>query len=113
MSDTHTIKGKIKKVNLQGKSIEEFAKEHMSFISRKLPSYCKSYTEYLKSYYDYKRYFTIKGKLYEIIEAKDITYDDFCIINENIDETYSFVTSFYDGGTCLIEMLEDEMVNIE
>jgi hypothetical protein len=113
MSDTHTIVGKIKKVDLKGKSIEEFAKEHMSLISNELPSYFESYTEYLKEYYDYKRYFTAKGKLYEIIEATDFTYNDFCRINENVDETYSFVTSFYDGGTCLIEMLEDEMSNVE
>lgn len=113
MSDTHTIVGKIKKVDLQGKSIEEFAKEHMSFINDKLPSYHKSYTEYLIEYYDYKKYFIVKDKLYEITEYKDFDYEDFCVINENIDETYSFVTSFYDGGTCLIEMLEDEMSNIK
>ena len=113
MSGVHTIVGKIKKVDLKGKSIEEFAKEHMSYLSRKLPSHYESYTEYLKSYYDYERYFTIKGKLYEIIEAKDITYSDFCIVNENIDETYSFVTSFYDGGTCLTEMLEEGFSSIK
>lgn len=113
MSETHTIKGKFKKVDLQGKSIEEFAKEHMLYIKDKLPSYFDSYTEYLIEYYDYKRYFTAKGKLYEITELKDITYDSFCEITENIDETYSFVTSFYDGGTCLSEMLEDGIISLK
>ena len=112
MSNTNIIKGKLKKVVLKGKTIEEWAKEHMSFISNKLPSCFKSYTDYLKDYYDYKRYFTVKGKLYEIIEMEDIESNDFCVINENY-ETYSFVTSFYDGDTCLIEMLEDEMLYIK
>ena len=51
------------------------------------------------------------GELYEIIEDKDFSDDgDFIShITDNGDGTYTYLMSFYNGGTCLSEMLEDAL----
>jgi hypothetical protein len=52
--------------------------------------------------------------VWEVFDHKELGDEDdsFCRINDNKDGTYSFHTRFYNGGTCMSEMLEDEIKNI-
>ena len=110
MSDRQTLKGKIKKVDLQGKSIEEWAKDWCNNKGvLELHSWSKNWVEELLDYAGYDIYFVFKDQLFEIIDKEDLEYEDFCEMEWTGDDQYSFVASFYDGGTCLVEMITNEM----
>jgi hypothetical protein len=55
------------------------------------------------------KYLIVGETLYEIIDHKDHGEDEdsFVRIHENPDNTLSFHTRFYNGGTYLLEMLEE------
>ena len=56
------------------------------------------------------KYIVIKNGLYEWLEyeCKYDEEDDFCDLKENQDKTISIHAQFYNGGTCLNEVLNDE-----
>lgn len=56
------------------------------------------------------KYIVIKNCLYEWLkhECKYDEEDDFCDLKENQDKTISIHTQFYNGGTYLDEVLNDE-----
>ncbi|MES2382451.1 MAG: hypothetical protein V4538_15495 [Bacteroidota bacterium] len=58
----------------------------------------------------YDKYFVFKGELYyaEDTEPHD-SGDAFCELNKNEDGSISYVTSFYNGGTCFSEMIEETL----
>lgn len=107
MSYQQTIKGVIKKVDLMYKTPEEYAKDLFNGLGKDtLPIYYDSWIEYLCDEC-YREFLYINGTLFKFVEYTDISDEsDYCHIKDNEDGTYSFITSFYDGGTCLIEMLE-------
>lgn len=118
MSDYETIKGKIRKIDLQGMSAEEYAERivkergHDSEVA-KGPYFYETYLEFLKSYYDWEegQYTTIGDDLYLIYDTCDLdSFDNHIIMTSIADDTYEFYTSFYNGGTCLTEVLEDEII---
>lgn len=117
MSDYETIKGKIRKIDLQGMSVEEYAERIVkergldSKVARG-PYYFETYLEFLKSYDDWEegQYTTIGDDLYLIYDTWDLdSFDNHIIMTSIADDTYEFYTSFYNGGTCLTEILEDEI----
>lgn len=108
MSEQRTYVGKFWEIDTGGKTPEEYAKLCMEKIGRtELPSYHDSWLEYLLDY-KYDTVIMLKGKLYRIKIDQDIDDSCFCVIHKESDGSYSFATSFYDGGTYLKEMLEDE-----
>ena len=56
------------------------------------------------------KYIVLKNGLYEWLEheCKYDEEDDFCDLKENQDKTISIHAQFYNGGTCLNEVLNDE-----
>lgn len=110
MSWQETIKGKFQKVDLPGLSIQDIAKIILT-NKGKDTSNTDDYLEYLLDEY-YDEYFTVKDTLYRIIEREDLENCEFCEIDNNNDGTYSFITSFYNGGTHLIEMLQDKIKSL-
>ena len=63
----------------------------------------------------YEKYVYFNNRLYEWIEHK-VKYDeedDFCNLTENSDGTISVHVQFYNGGACLIDMLEDNKNRIK
>jgi hypothetical protein len=54
-------------------------------------------------------YVVINGNcIYKIELDKDFdAYDDFVEVNQIQDGVYEFITQFYNGGTCLQEMLQE------
>lgn len=62
----------------------------------------------------YEDYIEVKGNIYKVIEHYE-SYDDLdgCILNKNQDGTISFITRFYNGGTCFSEMIEEALTNFK
>lgn len=63
----------------------------------------------------YEKYLCVKDtQVWEILEVEDLEEEDsFCRLHDNKDGTYSFHTRYYNGGTCMSEMLEDEIKTLK
>lgn len=56
------------------------------------------------------KYYVVNGIVYETIEEEELDpYDDFSKLKDNGDGTYDYFMTFYNGGTCLKECIEDEL----
>ena len=111
MSDYETHYGTLKKIDLEGLTLEEKCKELCDQHSVKLNDFgCTSYVSLLRDrLYDW--YVILKGVLYSITDHT-IDNDYYCILNENEDGSYNYYAHFYNGGTYLEECLEDELNKI-
>lgn len=58
------------------------------------------------------KYVTVGDKMYEMIEHEE-TEDDICKFWKNSDGTISFMAEFYNGGTCLSEIVEYELSKLQ
>lgn len=57
-----------------------------------------------------EEFFYSKEKLYKTIEIKDVDpYDDLQILKEDSRGGYWFEMKYYNGGTCLSEMIEEAL----
>lgn len=106
MSYTESHVGKIKKVDLEGLTIEEWAKEVATAYGMEFKEYYDSYKELVLDEL-YSRYIIVEEEVYEIIEDREFTEEDISELTPEGDGVFSFVMQFYNGGTCLTEMLED------
>jgi hypothetical protein len=103
MSQTETHIGKLYRIECT--SQEEKATELMASKGER-PSYYKTNLKWLLG--EYEAYVSTPTGLWGIMEHKELDGDDdINNLTENEDGTISFVTRFYNGGTCLTEMLED------
>lgn len=111
MSRVETYRGKLKKVN-GTEEIEELCKKVLEENGFYGISKCsKSYSESIYDELDDK-YVMLDGTLYEI-EKEELGDDYFCNLKRNDDGSIDFYTQFYNGGTYLNEMLEDELINFK
>ena len=109
MSFQETIKGEIiKLLPLENETLEEQAKR---ILNCELNT--RWYDTFLNQLLDTDGYFIIGTTIYQSIITHNMGYDDYCIIEKIDDNKYSFVTSFYNGGTCLGEMLDEELRKYE
>lgn len=109
MSRTETHFGKLRKVDLQDKTIEQFFQEKCNENS--ITTIDKYYNTWKETFFDnvsYKKYFVVGEDVWEAFEHTELEDgDDVEIITSNEDGTLSFIMQFYNGGTCLSEMIED------
>lgn len=110
MSETQTYKGKFACTDL---TVKEFVEEN----SKYLPDYYQD-ADLMEKFYEitwemcdskdakHKGFFHHEDLVYEITELDNLQYSSFVEIDK---VTGTFVTSFYDGGTCLSEMLSKGM----
>jgi len=110
MSRTEHIKGKMRPLpQAEGETVEDQCKK---ILERDYPNVELDYpTKYDYKYQlideAYEKYVITEYTIYEILEQKDIEDDDgYVTVTDNQDGTYEFDTRFYNGGTCLSEMLE-------
>ena len=101
MSYTEFHSGKLIKIS-------DNAEEYADKMIEQIPEYFNSKLEYL-IYENDNKYFKFNNKLFEIVDHFKSDDSDFFQVTENPDGTFSFVGSFYNGGTCLLECLEDEL----
>jgi len=109
MSYTEFHIGKLKPVDLEQKCLEDWCKKTLVLSGRTgISSYNHSWLEELQDVH-YDKYYTYKDKLYEFIDHTE-TEDEtcFCKLILKEDGIVEFIASFYNGGTCLSEMLNDE-----
>ena len=74
---------------------------------------CGSAVEYIKEYGYEFNYYILGGELYqmtELEEKEDCGF--FCEVVEIEKNRFKFFTSFYNGGTCLPEVLEDVLEDV-
>lgn len=108
MSEQRTYIGKFWEVDTCGETPEEYAEWYMKQNQKTvLPPYYDTWLEYLLDYNDYQ-FIMLKGKLYKLSIENELDESDFCVIHKETDGSYSFATSFYDGGTYLEEVLTNE-----
>lgn len=109
MSKVETHIGKLKRVDLLGKTQEEYATEQMVDKGER-PSYHKTNLNWFLEYMDDEedeQYYAGVHSLWKTVEHKELDADDdINDLKENQDGTISFTTRFYNGGGCLSEMLE-------
>lgn len=107
MSEQETKIGKLKLVDLQNKTIEQYCEEHC--ISRGRTKSC--YETWEEFFFDinWGKYVKVKDKLFQIIDEQDLYNNYYTQIDKIDDDTYSFYSTYYNGGTCLTECLEYEL----
>lgn len=107
MSEQKTIKGKLTSVDLKGLNIEEYAKKALGENSDL--SYHESYIEKLVEQSDgVLIYQEQSNKLYKVThEEVDPYYFFFHHTNE--DGSIDFITSFYNGGGSLEEVITENL----
>ena len=115
MSQTEFHFGKLRKVDLQGLSLEEYCEIKCNERGiTELTKYSNTWVQKFRDefFYNIKTYkaefFIYQEDLYEIFDHQE-EQDDFCFMKliPNSDGTLTFCSMFYNGGTCLDEMLEE------
>ena len=106
MSDYETHSGKLRLLEPQnGETLEEQCKRLWIEIGEKEEEYGDK-SDLLDEYYE--EFIEINESVYQVFDHKESEDQDmFCKLNKNPDGSYSFYTRFYNGGTCLSEMLKD------
>ncbi len=121
MSHTELHTGKLRQIDLLGKTAEEWAKEKCIELQNgndELQEY-DTYLQDLLCYHAWnhseleERFFHSKGRIFEIFEH--VEHDDCYGIYELYPDgngNYNFIMSFSNGETCLAECIEEELTNI-
>lgn len=114
MSETERHIGKVRKADLKGMNTEDWCKKKCEElgIANEI-KWHDTYEETLLSESNETPVVKVNGEFWEVIEDKEEEdYEDISIIRPNNDGTYDFLFQFYNGGTCLSEMLEDGIKKI-
>lgn len=112
MSRTETHFGKLKKVSLNNQSIEDWCKAKLSEVGMiELLGY-SSWQELFRDEF-HNKYFFNKNCVWEVIEHMETDDNDIYHLSENADGTLTFVMSFYNGGTCLSECIEEKLEELK
>ena len=112
MSEQQAKRGKFKKVDLQGKTIEEWCEQQCVNLGKTNKWEDETWKEFFFDMY-WDKFFTVKEELYEIIKVEDLDSCYYVQVDKQDDDTYSFYATYYDGGTDLRECLEDGLKGIK
>ena len=110
MSEYEYNSGVIRKVDLSGKTLEEFA---ATFYSGKtLPDYAETWTEvFLED--NYKTHVLLHNELYEFIRRQSSSRVEHVNITRVGEYTFRYSTLYHNGGACLADMLETGIDELE
>ena len=107
MSYTELHTGKLIKVDLGDLTLEEYCEKQCKENDKPLSSFNKDYTEQFRDSF-YEKFIILNDELYEFLEHEEHEDENYFMkLYPNQDGTISFIGQFYNGGTCLSEMLED------
>lgn len=110
MSEQETWIGKIKRVDrLENETDSEYFERVTKEKWNDEDFTPESINEALDWYSLYDDYIYANNHLYVPLELKELCRTSFVEIKDNHDGTFSFYTSFYNGGTCLSEMIEEKL----
>lgn len=105
MSNYETHKGKLIPVDLEGKSLEEYCKKLLDDSG-----YVYDYTEWKQDFDElmFDSYFIHEDTLYKIEDVERDDVDEYLEATKDKDTgIIEYNMRFYNGGTCLSEMLEN------
>lgn len=109
MSDYESHSGKIRKVQPQDNELfEDTCKRLWLENGKSEEDYCEG--ELFNEFY--KKYINVNDEsIWEIFEHQDLGEEEdmFCRLHDNKDGTFSFHTRYYNGGTCMTEMIADSL----
>lgn len=114
MSNMETHFGKLRKVELpENHTLEDWCREKCQDKGiTEISSYNDSWEEQFRDHF-HEKYFIVNGEVWEVfdhIESED-GYADIMIPNP--DGTITFFMEFYNGGTCLSEMIEEGLERLK
>lgn len=108
MSQNESHFGKLRKVELpENYNLNDWCREKCYTKGKtEISSYNKSWEEQFKD--DFREeYFIVSGEVWEVFDHFEGEDDYADIMLQNEDGTITFFMEFYNGGTCLSEMIED------
>ena len=114
MSHTETHFGKLRKVQFsEGQNLEDWCKAKCEELGcTEMATYNSSWEEQLRSESDQK-YFFSDGEVWEAFDHIEESDGDIDLMIPNPDSTITFAMQFYNGGTCLTEMIEDGFARLK
>jgi hypothetical protein len=114
MSQTEIHIGKIKELPRQGSSFEDWCEIVCKIHgATEISEYSETWKETIEDLL-HDKLLIIGERIFQYEEHKELEEgDDILEMNRNQDGTISFVTSFYNGGTFLEEMLEVGLNKLE
>lgn len=105
MSDNETHTGRLRKVDLQGKTQEEFFQSVCGNEGiEQITGYSWKDTYYSEA--DDIKFYCVKNDIFELYHHVKSDYEDMELIVPMEDGSYVIATTFYNGGTCLSEVIE-------
>lgn len=112
MSQTETHFGKLKKVEINT-SLEEWFKEKCKEKGiEELPPYSDDWKDAFCDKFR-EKFFIHEEEVWEAIDHIETDSEDIDIMIPNVDGTITFVMQFYNGGTCLSEVIEEGLVRLK
>ncbi len=107
MSDYESHSGKLRIVELKENETKEQLCKRLWIENEQSEEDFKNESSLFEEFYN--KYFDVNDKVWEVIEHKKMGDEDdmFCNLHDNKDGTYSFHTRFYNGGTCMSEMVTE------
>ena len=118
MSYTEKHLGRLHKVDLQGKSLEEWCKEQCEIRNFEKDKYQLNYTwtelfrDHTIGHQNIGSHHIIGDNVYQLIHHREVT-EDFDVFWFEPDGDIQFAVEFYNGGTCLEEVMEDGVKRLE
>lgn len=121
MSEQVLVTGTIKKVDLGFGAPESYMMKILKEKSlwdgyikdkEKYPSLDHSIKDYFLDMM-YKEYEMINGELYQVVDYNESGAEDIFKATDNGDGTYDFTLSYYNGGCCFSEAIEEAMKGVK
>jgi len=106
MSKTKVYSGKFVQLVPDTWTLEDYCKFIADCENLNLTDYYESYLDLITNEMS-EKYFTYKDKLYMFLNITEGDADDSFIKINQSGRIYEFTTSFYNGVTCLSEMIEE------
>jgi len=113
MSDVESYTGILKPVNLKGKTFEQYAESKCLKLGVEDMRDCyDSWVETLTVEANKKYYWSRENEILYKVKLTVIDNEGFIEMSEGKNGSLKFITSFYNGGTNLSEMLDEGIESI-
>lgn len=110
MSEVELNIGKLWKIDISPLTVEEWCKEQCNKKEIEKRPYYGSYKETFLGESE-ENYVIVDNEVYQYNNTCYTDYYSIDHLDKNEDGSYSYITEFYNGGTCLYERLEELIKN--
>lgn len=110
MSEVVRHIGKIRKVELNGLTPEEWYQKKCEARGVSKPDFYDTWKSCYNDEFWPLSTIEVNGEMWEIVDDKvEDDTENISILKKAPDGSYDYLMQFYNGGTCLTEMLEEAM----